>query len=48
MIFLAFFSVLIWLWVGFLNRTGAEIDLKEIGTFYFVKTQKNTASAQLW
>ena len=52
MIFFAFSIKLIWLGVGFLNRTGAqkgygEIGLKEIGTFYN-KNPKNTASAQLW
>ena len=51
--FFAFFSKLIWLRVGFLNRTGGEIGYqlykkcKKI-FFYYWKNLKNTESAQLW
>ena len=48
----AFFIKLIWLGVGFLNRTGAEIDYllyKKCKThFLLLKKCKNTESAQLW
>ena len=52
-LFFAFFIKLIWLGVGFSNKTGAEIGYqlfkkyKKI-IFYYWKKFKTTSSAQLW
>ena len=52
-LFFPFFIKLIWLGVGFLNRTGAEIGYQldkrmQKNHFIIEKIQKYTESAQLW
>ena len=50
--FFALYIKLIWLWVGFLYRNGAEIgylfDKNANKSFFIFEKIKNTASAQLW